>query len=609
MPFFRLLARAAFPSALLLFTVPLLAAIPLLAAGLLLAATGLPGPAAAQSSAPIVQVPQGADWTSATRDSFYTQDQGSRIMPLSWMRALALPDGRPFLGDGLARYGYLPMPGRSEAGLPVGFTTGDFQTETYIGMTCSACHTRQITVSGTPYRIDGGPGIVDFQNFLKDLDDSVQKVVNDAATFTTFADGVLGPDGTEADKAKLKATVDAWAFRFHTLVTRSLPTPAWGPSRLDAVSMIFNRLAGLDIGEAPTFVIAENIAVADAPTRYPFLWNAARQDKTQWPGFADNGNSILGLARNLGEVYGVFAIFHPQKQSGLFRLDRNYLAVNSANFDGLKTVEDLIWKIGPPQWLWSLDSTLVAQGKDVFDRPTDEGGCVECHGIEKGAFRSPFHETWATPVQDVGTDTRECNVLTRMVDTGVMAGASIPVVEGTLKERDTAFNVLSTTVLGAIIQNAVGFSARSSDVASSRAEPPRVPEFDYLRGAFREPPPMGPQALTTGRGQTPKSGCAYESRVLQGIWAAAPYLHNGSVATLADLLKPAEERTPAFKIGPAYDIEAVGLAVEQTKFDYTLETTGCEAIDSGNSRCGHEFGTTTLSDTEKAALLEYLKSL
>ncbi|MGB8900889.1 MAG: hypothetical protein WCC90_17330, partial [Methylocella sp.] len=41
-------------------------------------------------------------------------------------------------------------------------------------------------------------------------------------------------------------------------------------------------------------------------TRYPFLWNAARQDKTQWPGFAKNGIDLLGLARNLGEVYGVF---------------------------------------------------------------------------------------------------------------------------------------------------------------------------------------------------------------------------------------------------------------------------------------------------------------
>jgi hypothetical protein len=103
----------------------------------------------------------------------------------------------------------------------------------------------------------------------------------------------------------------------------------------------------------------------------------------------------------------------------------------------------------------------------------------------------------------------------------------------------------------------------------------------------------------------------YEARVLYGIWAAAPYLHNGSVPTLADLLKPASERPKSFKVGPAYDPVKVGLAADQTAFDYTLITTGCDGDQriSGNSNCGHEFGTTTLTPDQKRALLEYLKTL
>jgi hypothetical protein len=101
---------------------------------------------------------------------------------------------------------------------------------------------------------------------------------------------------------------------------------------------------------------------------------------------------------------------------------------------------------------------------------------------------------------------------------------------------------------------------------------------------------------------------AYESRVLEGIWAAAPYLHNGSVSSLAELLKPAAERQATFAVGPAYDIVNVGLAAQQTKFNYSLKTTGCEARNSGDSRCGHEFGTQLPAD-EKKALLEYLKTL
>jgi hypothetical protein len=100
----------------------------------------------------------------------------------------------------------------------------------------------------------------------------------------------------------------------------------------------------------------------------------------------------------------------------------------------------------------------------------------------------------------------------------------------------------------------------------------------------------------------------YESRVMQGIWAAAPYLHNGSVPTLADLLKPAAERPASFAVGPYYDTFKLGLAADQPGTTYVRVTTGCDDRNSGNSRCGHEFGT-TLSPGDKRALLEYLKVL
>ena len=69
-----------------------------------------------------------------------------------------------------------------------------------------------------------------------------------------------------------------------------------------------------------------------------------------------------------------------------------------------------------------------------------------------------------------------------------------------------------------------------------------------------------------------------------------------------------ETRTSSFKIGPAYDPTTVGLAVDQTKFGVTLTTTDCSDRGSGNSRCGHEYGT-KLTDDEKRALLEFLKTL
>jgi mono/diheme cytochrome c family protein len=554
-------------------------------------------PLSSFAAAPLAPLPidQGKEWTASAQKDFYSRDQGSRIMPLSWIAALKQPNGEPFMADSLSRYGYLPNKASHPPGLPVGFTVGSGSNGQEIGMNCSACHTRQIEVNGSLYRIDGGPGIVDFQSFLADLDKAVNTVLTNQQAFTEFARAVLGPSPTPAEKSKLGQALQAWYLPYHTLMKGALPTPPWGPARLDAVAMIFNRLTGLDIGPPPTYMIPENIKPATAPVRYPFLWNAAIQDKTQWPGFAGNGNNILGLARNLGEVYGVFGVFHPKKDAWRL-LGVDYLHNNSANFQGLEALEDLIRKIGAPKWPWKVDQALASKGKAIFARKTDQGGCVECHGISPGQTRFFDQKTWATPVLDVGTDSREYDILGWTVKTGVLEGAKIPFLTQPLKPVDTAFNVLGLSVIGSILQHYVPVLMKAEGQAQVKGmQSPFTPETESLKDAFNAPAPTTPSY-------------AYESRVLEGIWAAAPYLHNGSVPTLAELLKPAAERIASFKVGPAYDLVNIGLAAEQTKFDYTLQTTDCSDRNSGNSRCGHEFGT-TLSPDEKKALLEYLKTL
>jgi hypothetical protein len=497
-------------------------------------------------------------------------------------------------------------------------------------MNCSACHTRQITVEGRPYRIDGGPAFADFQSFLADLDTAVGTVLNDASAFGTFASAVLRSSSPDPrDVSDLKAAVAAWYERYHTLMSRALPRPPaqpWGPARLDAVGMIFNRLTGLDLGPSPSRLIPENIKVADAPARYPFLWNAAIQDKTQWPGFAENGDDVLALVRNLGQVLGVFGVFEPRRDGLLF----NFLNNNSANFDGLGKLEELVKRIPPPKWPWSFDVTLAAKGKEIFDRPTANGGCNDCHGIKAGTPRLFNPNTWATPVQNVGTDTREYDVLAWTAKTGALRGAFIPLATSPLRETDTAFNILRVSVLGSIIEYTVtgGLLSSSSveavrsdirgrfsehlDAAASMSGDVRLPpQLRELQDAYNVPTTIpeelrGTESKRAAAASPPKG--AYESRVMQGIWAAAPYLHNGSVPTLADLLKPVGERPTEFKIGPAYDRDNIGLAVEQPQSNFTLKTTDCADLNSGNSRCGHDFGTQLMPE-EKKALLEYLKTL
>ena len=98
----------------------------------------------------------------------------------------------------------------------------------------------------------------------------------------------------------------------------------------------------------------------------------------------------------------------------------------------------------------------------------------------------------------------------------------------------------------------------------------------------------------------------YANMPLDGLWLRAPYLHNGSVPSLAALLDPAL-RPPVFYVGhDVYDWERVGFVSEGPdaarrgwRFDTTLP---------GNGNGGHLYGT-ALSGDEKRALIEYLKTL
>lgn len=113
-----------------------------------------------------------------------------------------------------------------------------------------------------------------------------------------------------------------------------------------------------------------------------------------------------------------------------------------------------------------------------------------------------------------------------------------------------------------------------------------------------------------------RPGLGYVAPPLDGIWATAPYLHNGSVPTLAALLdsrlRPAIWRYGAAT--PDYDPAALGwqtetltagrdqfASLDEQKWVYDTGRRGF-----GNQ--GHTFGD-ELTDDDRRALLEYLKTL
>jgi hypothetical protein len=99
----------------------------------------------------------------------------------------------------------------------------------------------------------------------------------------------------------------------------------------------------------------------------------------------------------------------------------------------------------------------------------------------------------------------------------------------------------------------------------------------------------------------------YIAAFLDGIWLRAPYLHNGSVPTLRDMLKPVAERPKIFYRGyDVYDPADVGFVTQGKEAEEV--GTKYDVSQRASSNQGHEHGV-NLSVAEKDALIEYLKTL
>lgn len=100
---------------------------------------------------------------------------------------------------------------------------------------------------------------------------------------------------------------------------------------------------------------------------------------------------------------------------------------------------------------------------------------------------------------------------------------------------------------------------------------------------------------------------AFKARPLDGIWATAPYLHNGSVANLYELLLPPARRHKTFRVGTrVYDPTLVGYS---TRDDAPGNAFTYDIALPGNANIGHDYGAATLTADQRQALLAYLKTL
>jgi hypothetical protein len=541
-------------------------------------------------------------WTADERRQFYHTAQGTRLLPYEWFMALEQPCLKltacePFAAKTyLGRFGFLeslPDPKHNPDGLPVGFARQENfydpmtrQTYPVVGLTCATCHTGELHYGKYAVRIEGGPAMIEISEFQKALGIALGLTQKYPFRFGRFADKVLGPGASEEKKQALKARLDksletALAELKATDQAKIYVNPA-GFARTDALTRIGNQVFAVDMKNET------NYAPADAPVRYPQIWDAS------WFTWVQYNSSIADpLVRNVGEALGVRAA------AKLYGDDADKYE-SSVDIASLKKLEDLL--SGPaayqgltsPKWpavFSALDTAKVARGAELYQQH-----CQGCHlppveelrkdlasgqpkyWIENGQKRR-FLRVTDVPLEHIGTDQHEAlDFINRKADTG---------------------NLKLGTVTAA-----VGLDTVTKGIVNSFFEKMKfTPEQRVEWGGYRDP------------GADPvRAEPIYKARPLNGIWAVAPYLHNGSVPNLYLLLSPQAERPDQFWLGTRqFDPVNVGYSIQKVDGGYLYDVRR-----KGNSNVGHEFKDgprgkgvigPALQPDDRWAIIEYLKSI
>ncbi len=563
----------------------------------------------------------------------------SSLINIVWGLELPVPEGIPGTNAAVnkmtqERYGWVESPYRNPAPLledpnqtnggvlqlPLALTQvkdDEGRWTGRIGVTCFACHAGQIgtgEVVGNSAARDGHPEL--YGGFKNGLFVGLNGSNTDAslAFFDTERfNGIVGPDSFDAVLAnpsylagRTRGTNAADQEVVNLLVGRDFDTLDWRSPEFEP------QKGGKTIASLPK---------AGGDQDVPTWWWTHNKSRYLWVGYGSSGSSRGN--------------FFPASTNPF---DGHWSKRREGDFQDmdvwLNTVEAPKF-VGP-----AIDVALAEQGALLFHtkdlwadpgnadipRPGGNGSCAGCHGAYSPRF---IHQPGFLP------DARLAGTV----------GYTVPIeIVGTDPAQSTFF---STVVRGE--RDALGgFNALWMSYPDA-IEGYRMPE-ERAPGETPFPPEMG--ATTPGRkcGLGAKGG--YTAQPLHGVWASGPYFHNGSVPTVWDVLSPAtrpkiwrRQRVPEGEATPglgdrgfdsnlsrAYDHEKLGWKYEvftcdpnpgapyhascgpdhdvstAPGSDPTSERTiyNTHAYSKGNG--GHAY-TKVLTDAERRALVEYLKTL
>ncbi len=411
----------------------------------------------------------------------------------------------------------------------------------------------------------------------------------------------------------------------------------------------------------------------NAPVSYPFLWDITHSDYVQWNGLA--GNAGVGpLGRNTGEVIGVFGILDWKAKDPGFSLSAWLTGQtkkskvidfkSSIDLTNLSRLESHLKSLTSPVWPtlstchrdpfqgcdkdqqenpeqkhaqevfaqydeWKVDPVKAKAGRAVFAEY-----CQGCHEVIDRTDWDRIVVAKMSAQVHIGTDPAMVhNSVTYTGYSGNFFNTYLPTDVGPASSNVVVQNRAPVVqVLTAATKGVVATPDADKNVIRRGLDWLYVVTKSFFDNEIKASLKAGDYIPDTTANPY-SSLVAYKARSLNGIWATAPYLHNGSVPTLYDLLLPAKQagdpeegeyRPANFVLGSReFDPVKVGLRSQgydgaqfDTGFNYKCKIPQQDGRCWGNLNSGHEYGTIhdkrgvePMSAEERMALVEYIKTL
>jgi hypothetical protein len=329
------------------------------------------------------------------------------------------------------------------------------------------------------------------------------------------------------------------------------------------------------------------------PVDYPGIWNQ-RPTVRSWHHY--DGNTASSSARNRGSTVGVGSLTYSVR-----------VEVTDAIGNWLNNLPSPAWPFAPP------DDSRVKQGEAVY-----KAKCAFCHGWLDMVKKNHVNILQSVRVRTgAGEDSWQPYDRTENKASQYMQRIALKTI-GTDPERFNVWRENTADEKGCLEKGPAISKEDLQKLGTARDQKTNEPACrhnpadeanaaGYLHALWEK---------TAFRPTTEDQ--TYLAGPLDGTWAKAPYLHNGSVPTMRDLLRKAADRPAKFVRGrTAYNEKDMGFDTgaltpqEEAGLDVNHQGGGISVYDTslkGNHNTGHEYAV-DLSDSDKDALIEYLKTL